>query len=153
MKLNHEDLLSDIGNYKKLDLSKLSNEAFERKPYIDKLSLEDGRMRYRIEARLVPTILGNYPSKYRRRGVSLACPLCSASPPRTSSSITVREPAEENSSSPSPPTHSQSHLLSGACGAVSDLLEECDVEDDQSLVHFFRRVIARNLEIEGLDFY
>ena len=89
VKLNREDLLADIGKYKKLDLSKLSNEAFERNPYIDKLSLEDGRMRYRIEARLVPTILGNYPSKYRRQGVSLAYPLCSASPPRTSSSITA----------------------------------------------------------------
>ena len=59
VKLNREDLLADIGKYKKLDLSKLSNEKFETHPYIDKLSLEDERMWYRIEARLIPKVLGN----------------------------------------------------------------------------------------------
>ena len=45
------------------------------------------------------------------------------------------------------PLHSQPHLLSGNFPSVRDLLEDCDQEDDQSLAVFFKRVVARNMEI------
>ena len=142
---DREELLNEIRGYKKLDVERLSGESFERKSYFDTLNLDDARMRIRIEARLVPTILGNYPSKHRRRGKSLACPMCLISDEMEKGSTAPRE-----SSPPSPPLHSQSHLLSGQCEGVRDLLDDCEPRDDQSLVTFFRRVMARNLEVEEL---
>ena len=135
---------------KKLDLIKLSSEEFERKPYFDSLNLELSRVRFRIEAKLVPTILGNQPSRYRRRGLTLSCPSCSLQPPRETGMSAAREPAAENSTPP--PIHSQSHLLSGDCEGVSDLLIDCDTRDDKSLAIFFQRVVARNMEIEGFEY-
>ena len=150
-KKDREELLEDIGRYKKLDKNKLENDAFERKEYLDKLNLEDGRTRMRIEAKLIPTILGNYPSLHRRRGKSLVCPSCSPPVPGEIPRTGARESEVRMPPSPSPPLHSQSHLLSGQCDGVRDLLENCDPMDDKSLVTFFRRVVARNMELEQID--
>ena len=145
--------MSDIRGYKKLDYDKLASESFERKAYFDSLSLEESRMLLRVNARLVPSILANYPSKYRRMGKSLSCPSCSRA---THSVVTRTETSElvgERPPAPSPatPLHSQSHLLSGECEAVRDLLDECEPSDDKSLAIFFMRVVARNMEIEDLE--
>ena len=47
------------------------------------------------------------------------------------------------------PLHSQSHILT-ECQAVCDLRTECDPNDDYSLALFFKKVVARNMEIEDL---
>ena len=140
MELNKTQLLDDIRKYKKLSYDNLSQETFERKPYFLNLSLESARMRFRVASKLVPTILANFASKYRRRGQSLACPSCSAPHHATSSD------GEERNQ----PLHSQSHILTD-CAAVSDLRAECEPRDDFSLAEFFKKVVARNMEIE--DFY
>ena len=43
--------------------------------------------------------------------------------------------------------HSQSHILFH-CEAVNDLRNECDIEDNKSLAEFFRKAVARNMELE-----
>ena len=132
---NCSELLERSQKYKKLDYHKLSNETFERKHYFSNLSLENARMSFRVASKLVPTIRSNYPSKYRRQGIPLTCPTCSD----PSSSTT--------SSTASPPLHSQSHLLTD-CVGVSDLRAECDENDDKSLAVFFKKVVARHMEID-----
>ena len=157
-KLNRSELLLEIQGYKKLNYDELSRENFDRKQYFSQLNLEDARMKLRINVRLVPTILANYPSKYRRQGRSLVCISCSQSArgtPVTGSGGQASAPTSSLSPPPpspdSPPIHSQSHLLSGECQAVSDLLEECDPLDDHSLALFFRHVMARNMEISKAE--
>ena len=103
------------------------------------LPLESARMRFRVASKLVPTILGNFASKYRRRGQSLTCPAC-LSPGHGSSEQEGRNQ----------PLHSQSHILTD-CVAVSDLRAECDPQDDVSLADFFKKVVARNMEIEEFN--
>ena len=117
-------------------------------------------MRLRVKVKLVPTILGNFPSKYRRQGRTLACFSCSQGPSRTPGTgsgghiSTVTSSSSPHPPPPnSPPIHSQSHLLSGECAAVSDLLFECDKQDDKSLAVFFRKVVARNMEIDEAEDY
>ena len=148
-KLNREELLSDISKYKKLDQERLKEDNFGRKPFLDTLNLDDSRFRWRIEAKLVSSIKCNYPSKFRRRGLPLTCPLCATSNPTAASVEKVTQTGEQ--SLPSPPLHSQSHLLSGECDGVSDLLIDCDPGDDKSLTIFFRRVVARNMELEECE--
>ena len=95
-------------------------------------------MHFRVALKMVPTILANYVLKYRKRGQSLACPSCSTPCSISSDQQDMNQPL-----------HSQSHILTD-CVAVSDLRDECDQEDDQSLAEFFKRVVARNMEIEDL---
>jgi len=77
----------------------------------------------------------------------IACPSCSTPSSPGSGISRARDSGEDRSSQVSPPPHSQSHLLSGECHAVRDILEECEPMDDQGLATFFRKVVARNMEI------
>ena len=137
---NRTELLQKSQKYKKLDFLKLSNETFERKQYFSDLSLENARMSFRISSKLVPTIRNNYPSKYRRRGIPLTCPTCS------NPSLSTTSGPKTSDTAP-PPLHSQSHILTDCLG-VSDLRAECNEKDDKSLAIFFRKVVARQMEIE-----
>ena len=109
---------------------------------------------WQIRAKLVPTILANMPSKYRRQAKSLECPSCSRPSPLDVEQLVVSDAESESFSAPishANPLHSQSHLLSGECEAVRDLLSECEPSDDKSLAQFFMKVVARNMEIEEND--
>ena len=130
--------MTKIKGYKKLNFEELSLETFERKPYFFNLSLENARMRFRAASKLVPTILMNFPSKYRRIGRSLTCPSCSRPSSSSASGELIQSPN---------PLHSQSHILT-ECTAVSDLRADCDPEDDESLAVFFRKVVARHMEMD-----
>ena len=138
---NRSQVLDEIRSYKKLSFDQLSQETYERKSYFFDLSLENARMRFRVSSKLVPTILANFSSKYRRRGQSLTCPSCSA--------LTPDRSEQEDSIGQTEPLHSQSHILT-ECVAVRDLREECEPRDDFSLAEFFKKVVARNMEIEDL---
>ena len=107
------------------------------------LNLENARMFFRIKSKLVPTIRGNFSSKYRRMGQHLTCPLCS----EMNQSLTSRTDTGEQGEISSTPLHSQTHILYD-CEFVQDLRNECDPEDDNSLVSFFKKVVARNMELE-----
>ena len=134
---NKSELLTKIKGYKKLNWEQLSHETFERKSYFFKLNLENARMCFRAASKLVPTILMNFPSKYRRIGRPLTCPSCS----RPGSSLSTATTESDT------PLHSQSHILT-ECTAVSDLRADCDLEDDKSLAVFFKKVVARHMEME-----
>ena len=134
-----------IKKYKKLSFEELSNDSFERKPYLSSLNLENARMCFRIASKLVPTIRKNYSSKYRKMGQPLTCPSCTQmSPAQSQSAVT----ATEGETDPAP-LHSQSHILND-CIAVSDLRTECEPSDDHSLAEFFRKVVARHMELEDV---
>ena len=105
------------------------------------LSLNDARMRFRVAAKMVPTVLANHPSKHRRAGRPITCPSCTG--PGSAVPGTPPGPGTAHSQ----PLHSQSHILT-SCPAVLDLRAECDPEDDASLATFFRRVVARHMELE-----
>ena len=134
--LNKTQLLESSKKYKKLTFDELRSQTFERKSYFYNLSLDDARMRFRIASKTVPTIPANYPSKYRRSGRPLTCPTCSQSP---TSSMDREEMVM--------PLLSQSHLLT-ECSAVAEFRDECNPSEDASLVRFFRRVVAKHMELE-----
>ena len=85
-------------------------------------------------------VTGNFPSKYRRRGKSLACQLCSGN-------LAGASGEGEGEGGSSLPLHSQSHIFT--CEGLRDLRDECEPTDDNSLAEFFKKVVARNMDIEG----
>ena len=104
------------------------SEKYERKPFMYNLSLENARMFFRVQTKLVQTLRKNFPTMYRRMGQPLTCPSCST---RTLSEVT-----SDNSETHSSPPHSQSHILE-SCEAVEDLRTECDPDDNRSLAEYF----------------
>ena len=111
------------------------------------MNLDSGRMAFRVNSRMVP-VPANFSSQYRRRGLSLTCPSCTMqSPARSNTRDSCDMTATPN---PPPPILSQSHLLTN-CVAVSDLRETCNPDDEESVALFFRRVVARQMEIDEAD--
>ena len=120
------ELLEDVKKYKKLNYEELSLESFERKSYLNNLSLENARMRYKISSCVIPTVRSHFSRKYRP--TSLSCPACrnSSSPPST-------EPEDESS-----PRDTVSHILL-ACNEYNDLKwDDFDYSDDKMLAEIFR---------------
>ena len=139
------ELLEDIKNYKKLDYEELSKEPFERKEFVYTLSLENARMRYKLLSKVVPTVRGHFPQKYRK--TSLECPACrrgrqSDSPPPSLTSLSRHSQV----SSEETPTDTSSHILL-VCDNYADLKDETfDPSDDKKLSEFFRLVVKRRIE-------
>ena len=100
------------------------------------LKLSDARMRFRVAIGTVPEIRSNFPGKYRKESKPLTCPSC----------VTVAVPGPDTMTV-QPPLHTQTHILY-ECEEFRDLQQECDPEDDQSLAVFFRKVVARRLELD-----
>ena len=145
------ELLESVKKYKKLNYDDLSQSEMKRKNYFRNMDLESGRVAFRVASKMLP-LPANFPSQYRRRGLSLACPSCSG--PSSIRPTTLRtdmsDPAAPPTSPPPPPTLSQSHLLT-TCPGVADIRADCNIFDEESVTLFFRRVVARSLEIEEFD--
>ena len=94
---------------------------------------------------MVPELRANFPSKYRRQGLSLSCPSCTepsspASQGTTGSETAGREGARD----------SQAHVMYD-CSAFSDLRETYDLDNDREVAQFFKAVVARRMDLEELS--
>ena len=100
---------------------------------------------------MIPTIPANFSSLYRRKGLPLTCACSGSEPPvtPTQSSELRRSRESDSGQPPPPPLLSQSHLLT-TCSAVRDIREQCTLEDDESVALFFRKVVARNMDLEDI---
>ena len=75
-KLNINELMEDAKKYKKVNIEALSDEEFKRKDYFFSLTLGQVRDRFRIDSEMFGDFKGSFPSKFRRRGISMKCELC-----------------------------------------------------------------------------
>ena len=141
------ELLESVKGYKKLNYDEICKREFKRKSYFSTMSLDSSCMAFRVASKMVQ-LPANFPAKYRRSGESMACPSCAELSPATNLS---RDLSDASLAPPtSPPILSQSHLLTN-CLAVSDLRADCRLDSEESIALFFRRVMARHLEIDIND--
>ena len=131
--VNKTRLIEMSKKYKKINHEEMEKEPFGRKPFFDKMKLDDVRYRFRIANNLVQGIRKNYSDKYRRMNKSLTCPSCSETNKQTDKEAMT-----------------QSHILY-RCEAFSDLRYDLVVEDDAMLVDFFRLAVDRITESESDD--
>ena len=78
---------------------------------------------------------GSFPTKYRRKGLSLKCDLCKDIFNSSSNLDVTTEQTME----------SQEHYLE-MCPAVSDLKEQYNTRTDLGLIGFFKAVLQRRAE-------
>ena len=151
--LNHSEILEDVKRYKKLCYSEISSQEFKRKSYFASMNLENGRMSFYRFSKIIPTIPANFSSMYRRKGLPLTCAFSGSEPPAplTLNSGLGRNSRSDSAPSTPPAILSQTHLLT-VCSAVRDIREQCnlDLEDDESVAVFFRKVVARNMDLEDI---
>ena len=137
---NKQDLVAMAQRYKKIDIEEFQNDSFTRKAYFQTLNLHDIRYKIRIEMKMVATIRQNYPSKYRRKNLSLSCPSCrNMSTTIDQNTINTTEKFPDN----------QNHLLH-ECRSFSHLTQELDLRKDSDLIHFFKWIVEMRME-EGDD--
>ena len=146
---DRDELLESVKRYKKLDHEELSKSELKRKNYFTNMNLDSGRMAFRIACKMVQTIPAHFSSQYRRKGLSTICYSCSG-PRAPEPYLRPDQSAAPPASPPSPPILSQSHLLT-TCTAFSDIRAGLNPLDEHSIVLFFRRIVARNMELEELD--
>ena len=110
-----------VKSYKKLSYDKLSQEVFKRKDYLRDLSLEDGRMMFKLNCEMCPGIKINFQNDKKFTDDLWSCITCNA-------------------------IQSQNHLE--YCIIYSDLRDNKDLTKDTDLVQYFREVITRQLASE-----
>ena len=61
-KLNQDDLLEKLKNYKKVQINDSEGERCELKDYMRQLNLSSARMRFKIRTKMTPTVQMNFKS-------------------------------------------------------------------------------------------
>ena len=78
-KMNEDDLLQQMKNYKKLDLNELKQENCKLKDYMSSLNLHSARLRFKIRAKMTPTIQMNFKSDKAFKANNWICLGCDSS--------------------------------------------------------------------------
>ena len=60
--MNKDAVISLSSSYKKINFENLTEEKFERQTYITKLNISEARLRFKLKAKMTPTIQMNFPS-------------------------------------------------------------------------------------------
>ena len=60
--MNKNAIISQSSSYKKINFEHLSEEKFERQSYLTNLNTSEARLRFKIKAKITPTIQMNFPS-------------------------------------------------------------------------------------------
>ena len=127
-KLNEDDLLDQMKNYKKLEYDELKHEHCEMKNYMVSLNLYNARLRFKIRSKMTPTIQMNFKNDPVYKANLWTCLGCARS------KNTVVDLACKDT---------QAHVL--ACEGYEDLREGKNLDDDKDLVEYFSAVIRRRM--------
>ena len=126
-KKNEDDLLDQIKNYKKLDFNELKKEHCNIKHYMTSLNLHSARLRFKIRAKMTPTIQMNFKSDPAFKANMWICVGCD----------------NETDDGKIGSLDTQAHVL--VCEAYSDLRDGKTLTNDKDLVDYFAGVIRRRL--------
>ena len=127
-KMNEDDLLEQIKKYKKLEISELKREHCQMKNYMVSLHLQSARLRFKIRAKMTPTIQMNFKNDPKFKANMWTCLGCDSR-------------SEDGTNLGCPDT--QAHVL--LCRGYSDLRDGKNLENDRDLVEYFAAVIRRRL--------
>ena len=123
---NKEDLFSQGKNYKKIDLGNYEGDL-KMKEYMKNLNLSAGRMIFRKNSFLIKTVMMNYKSEKRIESLKYICQEC----------LKMNPPVSH--------LDNQEALLS-TCQGNADLRADLDLDDNNQLALYLRRVIDRRTQ-------
>ena len=123
---NKEDLFSQSKNYKKIDLRNYEGEV-KMKDYMRNLNLSSGRMIFRKNSFMIKTVMMNFKAEKRYKSLNYICQEC----------LNLNPPVSH--------LDHQEALLSN-CQGNADLRVDLDLDDNNQLAEYLRRVIDRRTQ-------
>ena len=121
---------SQSSSYKKINYDHLTEEKFERQPYISKLNISEARLRFKLKAKMTPTIQMNFPSDSEFAANMWTCTGCTDNNSRGDTVVGSRDTPQ--------------HVM--ICPGYAELREDINFDDDRQLVRYFQQVIKQRLE-------
>ena len=119
--LNKEEIIHRMQTYKKINYWDFECRSFGPQSYLKSMSEVNARLRFKIWAKMTPTVRMNFRNNRDYKKSGWACPDCQA-----------------------PDT--QEHIL--ICSAYALMRENKNLEDDSDLVDYFNLVISHRLKQE-----
>ena len=119
---NKQEILTMMSRYKKITPDDYKSESCEVQPYIKALNIKDARLRFKLRAKMTPSVKMNFMSDPVYSNNLWTCEGCSGG---------FRD--------------TQSHIL--ICEGYSDLRCDKNLDSDKSLVDYFDAVIKRRMNI------
>ena len=114
--------------YKKLEYNELIYEHCEIKNYMVNLNLYNARLRFKIRAKMTPTVQMNFKNDPAYKANMWTCLGC------TRAKNSLVDPGSKDT---------QAHVL--VCNGYVDLREGKNLNDDKDLVDYFSAVINRRM--------
>ena len=125
--LNEKEILAMMKSYKKIDAEDYTNESCKIHPYLKALNSKDARMRFKLRAKMTPTVKMNLMSDPAFSENLWTCDGCPE--------VNILDRRRDT----------QSHILT--CEGYSDLRINKDLDSDKGLVDYFDAVIKRRLNM------
>ena len=119
---NRDDLLSSMTSYKKLDHRKLALEKYETKSYLLNNRMEDARLIFQANSKMMKTVKMNFKSNPKFIQEQWKCSACSR-------------------------MDSQEHLL--WCSGYTPLRQGLDLDKDCDIVHYYKSIINLRADDEN----
>ena len=111
---NKDDLIRASVRYKKINTKEMSNEKFERKPYLTDLRMDNARTKFKIKTKMMKNVKLNFKNDPKNLNSLWKCPEC------------------EN-------IDSQQHIL--WCTKYESLRKDKDLSTDKDLTSYFQQVM------------
>ena len=124
---NEKEILTMMNSYKKIDAEDYTNESCKIQPYLKALNSKDARLRFKLRAKMTPTVKMNFMSDPIFSENLWTCDGC----PEANILDRCRD--------------TQSHILT--CEGYSDLRINKDLDSDKGLVDYFDAVLKRRLNL------
>ena len=126
---NETELLNNMKKYKKLNVADFKDEKCEEKDYLSSMYLTQARLKFKLRAKMTPTVQMNFMSDPKFANNLWTCVGCKS----VSQTGKVKRMMD-----------SQSHILS--CSGYEDLRMDKDLANEKDLVEYFSLVIKRRLD-------
>ena len=121
-KKNREDLLTMMKSFKKLEVEELEKEDDGIKPYMKSLSYRDAVLKFKMRARVIKTVKTHFKNDKNFTSELWSCLNCSS-------------------------LDTSFHILH-QCPIYENLRKDMNIDNDEEVVDFFRKVIQRREEKE-----
>ena len=121
-KKNREDLLTMMKSFKKLEVEELEKEDDGIKPYMKSLSYRDAVLKFKMRARVIKTVKTHFKNDKNFTSELWSCLNCSS-------------------------LDTSFHILH-QCPIYENLRKDINIDNDEEVVDFFRKVIQRREEKE-----
>ena len=133
MEMNKDAILEQSLPYKKINLS--ADEKFERRSYIKTLNISEARLKFKLQAKMTPTIQMNFPSDAEFTKNLWTCSGCKDMDNALGDKVVGKR-------------DTQQHVM--VCPGYADHRENKDFDDDRDLVRYFQQVINQRLKADDV---